>query len=188
MGHYLDIRLRADPELTSQQLLGGLYNRLHRVLVQLGRQDIGVSFPEHDDKKPSLGTCMRLHGPGASLQALLATSWLNGMLDHLKIGAIEPVPADARHRQVSRVQAKSSPSRLRRRAMRRRGWDAETAERQIPDSVTEYLHLPFVVLGSRSTGQMAFPLFIRHGPLLAAPVSGVFNSYGLSREATVPWF
>lgn len=188
MDHYVDIRLRTDPELAPHQLLGGLYTRLHRALVQLGSQGIGVSFPDHDDKKPSLGTWMRLHGTEAALRQLMATTWLNGMLEYLVISAIAPVPANANYRQVSRVQAKSSPDRLRRRAMRRRGLDAATALQQIPDSAAERLPLPFVTLGSRSTGQASFPLFIRHGPLLATPAPGAFNSYGLSHEATIPWF
>lgn len=188
MSHYLDIQLRPDPELTPQHLLNGLYARLHRALVELGSQDIGVSFPEHDDSKPGLGARMRLHGPATSLQALSDTPWLKGMLDHLKVSAIQPIPAGTQHRQVSRVQAKSSPARLRRRAMRRHGLDAHAATQRIPDSAAEHLRLPFVVLGSRSTGQAAFPLFILHGPLLPVPVSGAFNSYGLSQEATIPWF
>lgn len=188
MSHYLDIHLRPDPELTPQHLLNGLYARLHRALVQLGSQDIGVSFPEHDDAKPTLGSKLRLHGPATSLQALETTPWLKGMLDYLKVSAIEPVPASARHRRVSRVQAKSSPARLRRRAMRRHGLDAQTAEQRIPDSAAEHLRLPFAMLGSRSTGQASFPLFIRHGPLLGSPVLGTFSSYGLSQEATIPWF
>lgn len=188
MGHYLDIQIRPDPELTAQQLLNALYIRLHRALVQLDSQDIGVSFPQHNDDKPTLGAVIRLHGPADSLQALDATHWLKGMLDHLKVSAIDPTPADTRHRQVCRVQAKSSPARLRRRAMRRHGLDGEAATRLIPDAAAEHLRLPFVVLGSRSTGQPSFPLFIRHGPLLAAAVPGPFSSYGLSRGATVPWF
>lgn len=188
MSHYLDIQLRLDPEFTPQQLLNALYARLHRALVQLGSQDIGVSFPDHDDSRPTLGSRLRLHGPAASLSALQATSWLIGMLDHTKVSTVEPAPASARHRTVSRAQAKSSPARLRRRAVRRHGLDAELAEQRIPDSAAERLRLPFVMLGSRSTGQASFPLFIHHGPLLEAPVPGPFTSYGLSSKATIPWF
>ncbi|MFC4728986.1 type I-F CRISPR-associated endoribonuclease Cas6/Csy4 [Coralloluteibacterium thermophilus] len=188
MDHYLECRLRRDPELTPQHLLNGLYARLHRALAQLGCQDIGVSFPEHDDSKPTLGGRVRLHGFEASLRTLMATGWIEGMLDHLHLSAITPVPTGVQHRRVSRVQAKSSPARLRRRAMRRHGLDDDTAQQRIPDTVAKRLMLPHVVIGSRSTGQPTFPLFVQHGPLLPEPVSGAFNSYGLSREATVPWF
>ncbi|UKR54023.1 type I-F CRISPR-associated endoribonuclease Cas6/Csy4 [Xanthomonas fragariae] len=188
MEHYVDLQLRPDPELAPHQLLSGLYLRLHRALVQQQRQDIGVSFPRHDARKPSLGAHLRLHGQQTALQTLMANPWLHGMLDHLAVSAILAAPTDTQHRHVTRVQAKSSPSRLRRRAMRRHGIDAETAAQRIPDAAAEQLPLPFVVLGSRSTGQASFPLFIRHGPLLSEPTNGSFNSYGLSQEATVPWF
>lgn len=188
MSHYQDIHIRSDPDLTQQHLLNGLYARLHRALAQLGSQEIGVSFPEYDEAKPTLGRTLRLHGPEAALQALEASPWLQGMLDYVKISTIQPAPATAHHRTVSRIQAKSSPARLRRRAMCRHGLDAQSVAERIPDSAAEHLQLPFVVLGSRSTGQAAFPLFIRHGPLLATPVPGTFNSYGLSRDATIPWF
>ncbi|WP_434990467.1 type I-F CRISPR-associated endoribonuclease Cas6/Csy4 [Xanthomonas melonis] len=188
MDHYVDIQLRPDPELAPHQLLSGLYVRLHRILAQHERQDIGVSFPRYDARKPSLGSHLRLHGPQNALQTLMAPPWLQGMQDHLTVSDIYPTPAGVQHRRVMRVQAKSSPSRLRRRAMRRHGLDAEAALQRIPDSASERLQLPFVVLGSRSTGQPSFPLFIRQGPLSSTPVPGTFNSYGLSQDATVPWF
>ena len=188
MSHYLDIHLRPDGELATHHILGALYTRLHRSLVKMGSTDIGVSFPGHDDKKPSLGRHLRLHGPEAYLEKLMQTAWLIGIMDHLQVGAIAPAPSDTHHRQVVRVQTKSSPARLRRRAMRRHGITAEQAELRIPDTAAERLGLPFVVLGSVSTGQPSFPLFIRHGPLMAAKLPGSFNAYGLSKGATIPWF
>lgn len=188
MQHYLEIHLRPDAELAPHQILGALYARLHRALVRLASEDIGVSFPDYDARKPALGTRLRLHGPQPSLRGLMATPWLDGMQDHLRLTPIAPAPAATQHCRVTRVQAKSSPSRLRRRAMRRHGCDAETADRNFPDSAAQRLPLPFLVLGSRSTGQPSFPLFIRQSPPLAQPVPGTFNSYGLSPQATIPWF
>ncbi|WP_456981330.1 type I-F CRISPR-associated endoribonuclease Cas6/Csy4 [Luteimonas sp. A478] len=188
MGHYLDIRLRPDPELAPPHILSALYARFHRALVELGSQDIGVSFPAHDDRRPTLGNHVRVHGVELSLQALMATPWLRGIEDHLEVAGIAVVPDGARHRVVSRVQPSSSPARMRRRAMRRHGLDMDAAERRIPDSAAERLCLPFVQLGSRSTGQARFPLFIRHGPVAEQPIPGTFSSYGLSGDATVPWF
>ncbi|WP_386069559.1 type I-F CRISPR-associated endoribonuclease Cas6/Csy4 [Tahibacter sp. UC22_41] len=188
MDHYVDIRLRPDPEIAPHQLLSAVYARLHRGLVQLASQDIGVSFPDYDLRKPTLGACLRLHGTQASLQRLLGTPWLSGAKDYVSVTPIAPVPESAGHRRIARVQAKSNPARLRRRAMRRHGIDADAALRQIPDSAAEQLKLPFVVIGSRSTGQPSFPLFIRQEPVQREATSGTFNSYGLSQHATVPWF
>ena len=188
MDHYLDIRLRTDPEMAQHQILSALFARLHRALAESGKWDIGVSFPGHDDNKPTLGNCLRLHGTASSLHALMDKAWLRGVGDHVHVGKIDLVPSAARHRQVMRIQAKSSPARLRRRAMRRHGLNADAARQRIPDSALECLTLPFITLGSLSTGQPSFPLFIRHGPMLQEPKAGDFNSYGLSKEATVPWF
>lgn len=188
MDNYIDIRLRPDPEIAPHHLLGGLYACLHRALVRLARNDIGVSFPEHLSSPPSLGTHMRVHGSATALKELMATPWLNGMLDHLKLSDISSVPVGTGHLRVTRVQAKSSPARLRRRAMRRHGVDAETAMQRIPDSAAETLRLPFVQMGSQSTGQASFPLFIRHNATQPQSEPGCFSSYGLSMGATVPWF
>lgn len=186
--HYLEIRLRSDPELAPSHLLAGLYARLHRALVQLDSRHIGLSFPDHQQHPLGLGSRMRLHGPGAELERLMATPWLRGMEDYLERSPIHPAPANAQYRVVSRVQAKSNADRLRRRAMKRHGLAEAEAAVRIPLAAEERLDLPFVTLGSRSTGQPAFPLFIRHGPLVPSPQTGDFNSYGLSPKATVPWF
>jgi len=188
MDHYLDLHLLPDPELPPHQLLSALYAKLHRALVQLGRNDIGISWPGHDDTVPSLGKHLRLHGSADALSALAALPWLGGLTGLLRQTAIQPVPARAQHRQVQRVQAKSNPERLRRRAMRRHGIDAVAARQRIPDSAAETLHLPFVQLNSRSTRQSSFPLYFRHGPLRPTPTADTFNTFGLSKGGTVPWF
>lgn len=188
MDHYIDIHLRTDPEFPPYQLLSALYAKLHRALVQQGGEDIGVSFPGYRAAPANLGTHMRLHGSSSALHKLMDTAWLSGMTDHVQLSSITAAPADTKYRRVTRVQAKSSPARLRRRAMRRHDIDASTAQQRIPDTAAKTLQLPFVQLGSRSTQQPSFPLFIRHEPLQAQPTSGKFNSYGLSQDATIPWF
>ncbi|MBA4741132.1 MAG: type I-F CRISPR-associated endoribonuclease Cas6/Csy4 [Azoarcus sp.] len=188
MDHYIDLQLRPDPELAANHIVSAVYTRLHLALAQLHSDDIGVSFPAHDNLKPTLGDLMRLHGPMNSLVGLFERPWLKGLEDHLHLGTIGLVPPNPAHRVVDRVQVKSNVERLRRRAMKRHGLDAATAAERIPESSEERLQLPFVRLGSRSTGQTSFPLFIRHGPLRPNPVSGPFSSYGLSRGATIPWF
>lgn len=185
---YIDLRLRPDPEIAAHQILAAVFSRLHLALVQAGRTDIGVSFPLHDMRAPTLGALLRLHGSIPALQALADTGWLHGLRDYAQVQPLSEVPAVCVHRVVSRVQAHSGIERMRRRAMRRKGWSADEARQRIPDGVQERLRLPFVTIGSRSTVQPSFPLFIRHGPLLPEPVVGSFNSYGLSPRATVPWF
>ncbi len=185
--HYLDIRLLPDPEFSTPLLMSALFSKLHRALVQQGEGNIGVSFPKVRPKAPSLDDCLRLHGSAEALGRLASLNWLLGMRDHTAVGEITPVPGDTAHRVVRRVQAKSSPERLRRRLMQRRGITLDAACEAIPDTAGERLNLPFVTLRSQSTGQ-PFRLFIEHLPVQEQPVRGEFSAYGLSPEATVPWF
>lgn len=186
MDRYLDIRILPDPEFPAHQLMNALFAKLHRCLARLGVDDIGVSFPEVDESRPSLGATLRLHGAEAAFQRLLAEPWLVGMRDHVEMTGVMPVPADVQYRRVRRAQAKSSPERLRRRQMKRHGWSEREARDRIPESIRQTLTLPFLSVESRSTGQR-FHIFLRH-ELADGPSPGSFNAYGLSSTATVPWF
>jgi CRISPR-associated endonuclease Csy4 len=187
MDHYLDIELRPDPEFPSFQLLAALYAKLHRALATGGSSTIGVSFPDFDSQAPHLGARLRLHGKLEVLSTLLATDWLAGMRDHVALTQPLPVPDNAKHRHVGRVQVKSSPERMRRRLMRRQNIDEQVARQRIPDEAARLTHLPFIQLRSASSGQ-TFMLFIEHGPIDSIAVAGDFNAYGLSQGATIPWF
>lgn len=185
--HYIDITLLPDPEFSHAHLLGALVAKLHRVLVQLGSADIGISFPRHSLRPRTLGTLLRLHGSEAALQHLMAQPWLQGMRDHVHCAQPAPVPDGAVPCLVQRRQFKTSPDRLRRRRMRRKGESAEQAAAAIPDSVERTPDLPYVQLRSASTGQ-PFCLFIEHKEGQAAAGQGGFNTYGLSLGASIPWF
>lgn len=187
MDRYIDIRLLPDPEFAAPMLMNALFAKLHRGLVDHGQGDVGVSFPDIQQRSRNLGMRLRLHGTETALVRLMSAGWLQGMRDHIELRDVAAVPADAMHRPVRRVQAQSSPERLRRRLMNRRGIDYETAAQAIPDSASERLTLPYVTLTSSSTGQQ-FRLFIQHGPMVSTPAFGCFTHYGLSSTATVPWF
>ncbi|HEC05893.1 MAG TPA: type I-F CRISPR-associated endoribonuclease Cas6/Csy4 [Thiolapillus brandeum] len=187
MDHYIDITLLPDPEFSPNLLMNALFAKLHRGLVETGKNRIGVSFPQHDDTRPTLGPVLRLHGKVEDLSRLMRHNWLNGMRDHVHSNEISPIPPPKGFRNVYRVQAKSNPERLRRRYMKRHQADPKAAEEAIPDTVAEYLPLPWVTLGSHSTGQR-FRLFIAHAPITGEATEGKFSHYGLSRNATIPWF
>jgi len=187
MDHYIDIALLPDPEFSAPMLMNALFAKLHRGLVDHGGGDIGVSFPEVGGKTLALGSKLRLHGNATSLDLLMQNGWTQGMRDHIVLIEPRPIPTIVQHRVVRRVQAKSSPERLRRRLMSRKRIGAEDAQAVIPDSSAERLTLPYLEMSSRTTGQR-FRLFIDHLALQSVPVSGSFSAYGLSNTATVPWF
>ncbi|MCE8051991.1 type I-F CRISPR-associated endoribonuclease Cas6/Csy4 [Halomonas daqingensis] len=189
MDHYIDIRLRPDPDFPAAMLMGALYSKLHRALFDLVANDIGVSFPDHKlgVRARTPGDRLRLHAEQSRLEQLMAIPWLTGMRDHVTLTPIQPVPADAKHRIVRRRQFNTGgPSRARRYAQRH-GIEFEEAQRLMEAPAARQIALPFVQVSSRSSGQR-FALFIEHGQPQSQPVAGRFNHYGLSSEATVPWF
>ncbi len=187
MDSYVEIKLRPDPEFAPQLLLNALMGKLHRGLVLAETSAIGISFPDNTDKPRSLGQRLRLHGAASELGGFMEGRWLAGMSDHVTVSVVQPLPEVVGHRVVRRVQPKTNAERLRRRYQRRHDVSAEEARRLIPDSVEQSVSLPFVTLRSASTDQR-FALFVSHGPIQGEATAGVFNSYGLSQSATVPWF
>lgn len=188
MNTYLDIRLLPDPEFTPPLLMNVLFGKLHHVLVQLDNQNIGISFPEVEKTNADLGNKLRLHGPEEELKKLMEQNWLKGMRDHIETGKIKPVPEGVLHCRIERVQVKSNAYRLRRRYLKRH---PEATEEEVnamfPDSAEKRLKLPYLQVKSQSSGQR-FCLFLKHLTPQQKAAGGKFNKYGLSGEATVPWF
>lgn len=184
MDHYQEIQVLPDPEFTEEILMAALFAKLHRALGARGQVDIGVSFPDHHLKP---GARLRLHGKREALAELEATNWRTGLQDYCQCKQLMPVPAVQGWRTVSRYQVKSSPERLMRRSVRK-GWlTEEQAQQRLQTLPPQRTTLPWLSMKSLSSGQR-FLLFIRHGELLPAQVSGTFSSYGLSAQATIPWF
>ncbi|MBL3589129.1 MAG: type I-F CRISPR-associated endoribonuclease Cas6/Csy4 [gamma proteobacterium endosymbiont of Lamellibrachia anaximandri] len=187
MDHYLEIRLLPDPEFIPSVLMNALFAKLHRALVELDNDAIGLSFPDMQQEQPALGDRLRLHSKVDDLQSLMTMNWLTGMRDHITTHGPNPIPKKVGYRVVRRVQAKSNPDRIRRRLIKRKGITEVEARCAVPDSAAKKLKLPFVTIKSQSTGQ-EFRLFIEHQPVRNESVVGEFSCYGLSPTATVPWF
>jgi len=187
MSHYLEIHLQPDPELPPHVLMAELFTRLHRRLTDLKADGIGLVFPDYQRRPPQLGSRLRLVGSDLDLRRLLENNWLGALHDHTRVSVIAIVPPNVEHRALRRTQAKSSPTRLRRRQIKRHGLSAQEAMEQVPDSATEHLRLPFVQVRSASTGQ-TFRLFFGLSEPLPPSDNGRFNAYGLSTERTIPWF
>jgi len=186
MDRYIDIQLRPDPEFTPPRLMNALFSKLHRALVEIANERIGVSFPDHEIRPRSMGGRLRLHGDESNLQHLMATPWLTGMRDHIHVRDMAAVPAGHEFRMVRRVQAKTNAERIRRRHMRRHQTSYEEARDRIPDSIEAKVDLPFVTLRSKTNGH-GFALFIAHQKAEGSRRGG-FNTFGLSAGGTVPWF
>tara|TARA_R110002167_G_scaffold366359_1_gene595144 strand:+ start:8396 stop:8950 length:555 start_codon:yes stop_codon:yes gene_type:complete len=184
MDHYIDIRVLPDPEFPNSVLMNALFAKLHRALVEAGEGELGISFPKAGKY---LGELLRIHGKEAALARLMSLPWLKGLRDYTETSPLLPVPDGCQYRVVQRRQAKSSAERLRRRSIAK-GWLAETeAIERIPDSNEQRVKAPFIQLKSATSGQ-TFRLFIYQNKLQKEPQSGAFSAYGLSSQATIPWF
>ncbi len=184
MNYYIDIKVLPDPEFPAAVLMNALFSKLHRTLVETGQGEIGISFP---NAQKSLGDKVRLHGSQGALQRFMGNDWRKGLTDYTNATSIAAIPDNCRYRVVERVQAKSSAERMYRRSVKNGRLSAEEAEAKIAAVKDEHLKLPFVQIKSQSTGQ-SFRLFIRQGSLSDTAEGGRFTSYGLSGNATVPWF
>jgi CRISPR-associated endonuclease Csy4 len=187
MNHYVDLQIRPVPEMVPAHVLEKVFAKIHLALVTSRRSDIGLSFPDVNEKAPALGGHLRLHGSDAGLRELLEATRLDAWQDYLVLGGIEAVPEGCSFRLVSRVQVRNGLEARRRRLARRHNLSLGEAAGRLPDSVRQWSMLPFIRMRSHSTGQH-FRLFIKHGSVSSRPSPGPFNAYGLSQEATIPWF
>ena len=189
MDHYIDIRLRPDPDFAPAMLMGALYNKLHRALFDLQAEDLGVSFPSHKHgvRARTLGDHLRLHGTQARLQQLMSADWLTGMRDHTQVSEVLTVPASAQHINVARKQFNTGSESRAKRYAKRHDISEDEARKIYAKLAERRIELPFVQINSRST-QQRFSLFIEHSKPHESSVAGAFNHYGLSSNATVPWF
>ncbi len=187
-GRYIEFTILPNAEISGNQIMGILFDKLHLALVNYGQKDVGVSFPDANIETQKTGLRLRLHGKQTSLTALMTSGWANRFHDYALLSDILPVPEKVAFRTVFRVQEKNSnPERQRRRAIKRHGISEEEAKKQIPDQLQKCLRLPFIEMKSHSTAQQ-FRLFFNYGELGETCREGEFSTYGFSRTTTIPWF
>ena len=183
MEYYIDIELKPNAEIQESPLMNLVYNKFHYALVKLQTKQIGASFPKYQIK---LGKVLRLHGDNANLLNLQNSNWLDGIAVYCEISGVKSIPGDIKFRTVSRIRTNMSKSKLKR--LKRRGSITPDEEKIYKAKMfSQGLTDPYIDLESGSTGQK-HRRFIHFGPLLDQPVEGKFDSYGLSKVATVPWF
>lgn len=159
----------------------------------------------------SLGTKVRVFAPNQQeLEQLNLAKWLGRLTDYVHIKSIQAVPENtASHLVVKRYRAKTLASlerktrRFMQREATRQGKEISFKEAQalqhqrfakqqevsLQEAEKQYLqptakNLPFIKMKSYS-GNKEFSLQIEQ-QTVEQPQQGVFNTYGLSSQATVP--
>lgn len=182
MDHYIEIKILPDPEFPATTLMNALSNKLHKALVDLRSNSIGVSFPDYGK---TLGQRLRLHGAQQKLNELENCDWIGRMKDYCQSSAVLPVPEGIKHRTVSRQQDNMSEANLRR-LIKRGSIDSAEVEAYKYKMVEQYQKGPYLELQSSKGGR--YRRYIVLGDLVDKEVVGEFNQFGLSKTATIPWF
>ena len=109
-----------------------------------------------------------------------------------KLVTCKQVPEGAKHRTVSRWQHNMSESDLRRLIRRAEGRGQPMTEDEIKAYRAKMFKqqltdLPYIELQSGSNGHK-HRRYIKFGELQNQAVEGEFDTFGLSKTATVPWF
>jgi len=183
MDHYIDIKMLPDAEMHTNVLLNNVYSKLHKTLFALKSIDIGVSFPQH---KIRLGNIIRIHSSKERLDKLQNMNWLGGLSGYCNIGLIHSVPVSASFRVISRKQANMTQAKLNR-LISRGSISGDAIKSYKAKMFSQGLDNPYLELVSNSNGQQ-HRRYIQFGEIVDSPVTGVFDSFGLSKTATVPWF
>jgi CRISPR-associated endonuclease Csy4 len=189
MKYFVDIEILENPDIQTATILNSLFTPFHLALVSAGEElQIGISFPKNKAEVfVTLGNVLRLHGKESDLIEFMALRWFSKLTDYINVSKVRAVPDEVTFASIRRVQVQSNVERLRRRLRKRHNVDEETAKLRIPDSAAQLTSLPWLQIRSASTAQ-SFKLFIQIGKQQTTEVSGSFNRYGLSANATLPIF
>lgn len=184
MNHYIDLNIKPDAEMRENVLLNKVVTKLHKALHDLKSTDIGISFPEVGKR---LGKTLRIHGKADKIQELQSTNWLGGLIGYCDISEIKTVPeTNVFYRTVSRVQPSMTQAKLRR-LIKRKSISEEEIKAYKAKMFSQSLDEPYLELFSTTSKQL-HRRYIKHGELKNSPVKGKFDQFGLSKNATIPWF
>jgi len=180
---YIDVRILPDEEMRENVLLNKVYTKLHKALHTIESTSVGVSFPKH---KVTLGKVLRVHGSEGDLRVIDEMKWLGGLVGYCDVSEILTVPVDAKYQVVSRKQSSMSQAKLRRLVKRQSLGDSDV-KRYKAKMFTKGLDESYLELSSTSNGHF-YRRYLSFGEIQDKPVDGKFDSFGLSKQATVPVF
>lgn len=193
MHHYIDITLLPHEEIGHYYLWSKLYQQMHLALVEFNCAQVGFSFPQYSHNQPRLGRKLRVFAVNDdALVQLNLPKFLSRLMDYCHVSSIRSVPEHSQYVVFSRKQCETNPDRLARRRAKRKDETLEQARKHFIGFEEGFTSLPYIDLESLSTQQQGqknhrFKLFVER-KLCHSSRQGEFNCYGLSKNATVPWF
>lgn len=183
MNFYIDIHLQPDSELKEAELSSKVYTKFHKALVKLGTKKIGISFPLANLK---LGLLFRLHGDRSLLNDLQGLDWLGPLKGYCKVQEVKAIPDQVQYRLIYAKRSNMSKAKLKR-LIDRGSIDEAGIKRYKAKMLSLGFDNPYLDLYSESRGQV-YRKFFEFGEVTDTKIDGIFDSFGLSKTATVPWF
>jgi len=170
--------------------------KTHKTKDLENKISIGLSFPNYQQNKFPLGEKLRLFAKTKEeLEKLNLAHWLRRLMDYVTISEIQKIPANIdSFVSFSRKRFKSNSEirRLAKRYAKREGIEYEEALKKFVETEEKYEKvkkenkLPYINIQSLSSNQ-ELKLFIEKKER-DKPKDGLFSTYGLSHESTVPSF
>jgi CRISPR-associated endonuclease Csy4 len=180
MNYYLNIKINAKEK--SNRFLNKAYNQVHNALVSINSSSIGVSFPEFN---LTLGRIIRLHGSKEDLEKVLNSEPMQS-IESCTIFAISPIPENcSSFVRTSRIQPKLSNSKFNR-LVKRGSISQENKKKYRTNMLQSSIDNPFVLLQSGSNKNV-YKRFFKIEKIHSLE-SGTFDSFGTSKNASVPAF
>ncbi|GLR72735.1 type I-F CRISPR-associated endoribonuclease Cas6/Csy4 [Agaribacter marinus] len=183
MDYYIDLILKPDAEMREAELSSKVFTKFHKALVNLNTNQIGISFPLVNLK---LGNLFRIHGEQSLLNDLQGQAWLGGLSEYCKMSEILKIPEKVNYRIVSQKRSNMSNAKLKRLIARGNIDEAGIKNYKIK-MLSQGFDNPYLDMFSGSTQQNR-RIFIEFSEILTKPTQGIFDSFGLSKTATIPWF
>lgn len=192
MKYYQEISLLPNAEINPYFIWQKLYQQIHLALAENktagNASATGVSFPEYNADKYSLGTKLRLFSEDeGSLEQMYFEKWLNRLRDYVHLSHIKPVPEKiAGHACFKHIKLKGNKEKLARRRAKRKGETLQQALSHFENFEEQRTKLPYINMTSQ-TNRQRFRLFIEK-QAMDKPQPGLYSCYGLSNVTTVPLF
>lgn len=200
MKYYIDITLLPDAEANLGFLWQKVFQQVHLALVENkiahNESAVALSIVGYGDKAFPLGDKLRLLADSEEvLLKLDMYRWLNRLTDYCHIKPIKSVPDNvSEYACFKRKSVKSIEKKAQRRAEHLNKPYEEVLAYLIKEGKTRKSELPYINVESQETKKRTeqgissrFLLFIEK-VVSDQREEGTFDCYGLSKNATVPWF
>jgi CRISPR-associated endonuclease Csy4 len=189
MKYYIDIKIISDDEINLGFLWKKVYQQIHLALVEAKNEKIALSFPNYGSKIFPMGNILRIFAQTQEeIEALSLKKWLDKLKDYTVIGNISMTSTVHKYVQFRRQQFKFHKDIIRRaeHQAKRRNISLEEALKHFEGYKEKENKLPYLMYKSLSSNQ-EIRLFIEKKEFNSKQ-DGDFNTFGLSKTATVPWF